>query len=77
MSRPSPWHNQQVAFGQTLEAMDKWLHLAVYFGMIAQELGANETEISRLICCAEKAEIDGLLLEKMRHHSQKRRDTVK
>jgi hypothetical protein len=71
MARQSPWHNQQEAFGKTLEALDKWLHLAVYFGMIAQELGADKSEINRLICCTDKAEIDRLLLEKMRNIAEK------
>ena len=54
------------AFKNTLTAMDKWMHLAIYLGYIAEEHGADKAEIDRLIRLAPKAEIDALLLTKMK-----------
>jgi len=56
------------AFGDTLEAMDKWMHCAILLGYIAIEAGVDETKIDQLIR-TDKTEIDNQLLEKLKHRA--------
>lgn len=56
------------AFGDTLEAMDKWMHCAILMGYIAIEAGADEQIVNQLIR-ADKSEIDSQLLAKLKERA--------
>ena len=56
------------AFGDTLEAMDKWMHCAILLGYIAIEAGADGAMVDQLIR-ADKVEVDSQLLQKLKERA--------
>lgn len=52
---------EHLTFTRLLGLSQKWLHLAIYLGFVAVDLGADKARIFRLIREGTKEEIDTLL----------------